>query len=303
MTVYWPETTKTAFGNEILRADHPFGDLELFSDDGLAHLLDHYPRNELEIWTFGGDGESEKPALKGRAPRLSGKDIVEAVKQGNVWLNLRRTNFELPDLEPVADEIYGGLEEATGRRARQRDMNLLISSPNVEVSYHLDIPMVALFQVRGRKRIWIYPRDEQFAPPEHIERQIHETRETDLPYHPAFDDEARVFELNPGMGVTWPQLAPHRIRNANCLNVSISCEFMTMASMVNANVVYTNALLRESMNLSPKAVNGIGPASLGKAAFAMMHKAMQPRDSAHASTPITFELDTSVENCVKPLWA
>ncbi|NQY98061.1 MAG: hypothetical protein HRT82_12975 [Henriciella sp.] len=303
MTVYWPDNAKDAFGHEILRADHQFEDSELFSDDGLAHLLDLYPRSALDIWTFESRHQGGTLAQKGRAPRMSGKDIVDAVKHGHIWLSLPCANHELEDLKPVADELYGSLETATGRRPMKREMNLLISSPNVEVGYHLDIPMVALFQVRGRKRLWLYPPEEEFAPAEHVEHLVHITREEDLPYQASFDEKARVFELAPGMGVTWPQLSPHRVRNAKCVNVSLSCEFMTTASLVNANAIYTNAFLRQNLNLSPKAQNGIGPAALGKAAFASLHKAMQPRDRGIAHTPITFELDPSIETCVKPLWA
>jgi len=303
MTVYWPDNAKEAFGNEILRADHQIDQSELFSDDGLAQLLDLYPRSELEIWTFDNRRDGNTLALKGRAPRLPGKDILDAVKHGHVWLNLRGVNTRLDDLKLVAEQLYGSLETAIGRRPMKREMSLLISSPNVEIGYHLDIPMVALFQVRGRKRVWLYPANETFAPAEHIERLVHMTREEDLPYREAFDEDARVFELAPGMGLTWPQLSPHRVRNANCVNVSLSCEFMTMASLVNANAIYTNAFLRQNLNLSPKAQNGVGPASLGKAAFAGLHKVMQPRDRNAVLTPITFELDTSVENCVKPLWS
>nr|WP_070959961.1 hypothetical protein [Hyphomonas sp. Mor2] len=303
MTVYWPDSAKETFGTEILRANHELDRSELFTDEGLASLLDLYPRSALDIWTFSKNGGGKTAALKGRAPRMSGKDILDAVKTGHIWLNLSRTNFELADLKPVADEIFGSLEAASGRRVRKRDMNLLISSPNVEVQYHLDISMVALFQIRGRKRLWLYPADEDFAPSQYVEQLLHETREADLPYRESFDEQARVFELNPGMGLTWPQLAPHRVRNADCLNVSLSCEFMTKASAIHANAIYTNAFLRESMNLSPKATGGIGPASLGKAAFACMHKAMQPRREDSPTTPITFELDLSVENSVKPLWA
>jgi hypothetical protein len=303
MTVYWPDNAKEASGTEILRADHQLDQSERFSDDGLAQLLDLYPRAALEIWTFDKRGTGHTLALKGRAPQMPGKDILDAVKHGRIWLNLRRVNDQLADLKPIADDLYGSLESAIGRRPMKQEMSLLISSPNVDVGYHLDIPMVALFQVRGRKRLWLYPNEESFASSEHVEHLVHLTREEDLPYHKSFDEHARVFELSPGMGVTWPQLAPHRVRNANCMNVSLSCEFMTMAGLVHANAIYTNALLRQNLNLSPKARGGIGPGALGKAAFAGLHKAMQPRDRDRTGTPITFELDTSVENCVKPLWA
>ena len=303
MFVDWPGASRSAFGREILRAEHNISKSNLFDDDGLARLLDLYPRQKLDIWTFGKQAEGHNLALRGRAPKMSGKDIVEAVKHGEIWLNLRRAGDELFDLEHIASTIFDSLESLSGQRTNKRDMGLLISSPNVEVNYHLDIPMVSLFQLRGQKRVWLYPRSEELAPSSYIEEIIHMTREEDLPYRTQFDDQADVFDLKPGMGLTWPQLAPHRVQNANCMNVSLSCEFQTMKSLVNANAAYTNAFLRENMNLSPRIPHSVSPLAVGKAAFAQVHKKLKPPGPRVSPTPITFELDMSKENCVRPLWA
>lgn len=303
MSFQWPEETKLDFGQKILCAKHGFGNHDLFDDDGLAHLLDLYPRQSLDIWTFGSNREGQNPALRGRAPKMSGRDILDAVKHGEIWLNLRRANLELAELEPIANEVFGSLEQASGQRVRKRDMGLLISSPNVHVHYHLDIPMVTLVQLRGRKRVWVYPTEPQFAPPEFIEDIVHMKREEDVPYSHAFDEKARVFDLHPGMALSWPQLAPHRIQNANCVNVSLSCEFMTTQSLVNANAIYTNAFLRENMGLAPRAQNGLGPMSLGKAAFAAMHKICSRREPRTSPTPVSFELDQRSERRVRLLYA
>ncbi|MEM9571241.1 MAG: hypothetical protein AAF996_07230 [Pseudomonadota bacterium] len=302
MFVDWPEGSKSAFGREIVCAQHNISKSNLFDDDGLAYLLDVFPREKLDIWTFGKQREGHNTALRGRAPKMSGKDIVAAVKHGEIWLNLRRAGDELFDLEHVASTIFDSLETASGQKVTKRDMGLLISSPNVEVNYHLDIPMVSLFQLRGQKRVWLYPRDEQFAPSSYIEEIVHMAREEDLPYRAQFDDQAMVFDLKPGMGLTWPQLAPHRVQNANCMNVSLSCEFQTMKSLVNANAAYTNGLLRQNMKLSQKVPNSVGPLALGKAAFAQVHKKLNPQGPRTSPTPITFELDMSKENCVRSLW-
>lgn len=303
MSVHWPDHSKRAFGHEILQASHSIDESNVFNDDGLAHLLDAYPRQSLDIWTFSSNREGEHPAMRGRAPKMSGKDILESVKNGRIWLNLRRASDELGELQPIADEIFDSVEEASGRRITKRDMGLLISSPNVHVQYHLDIPMVSLFQLRGQKRIWIYPTEETYAPPSYIEDIVHMTREEDLPYKHAFDKGARVFDLTPGKAITWPQLSPHRIQNANCVNVSLSCEFMTMKALVNANAIYTNSFLRKNLRLSPKAVNDLNPATLGKAAFARVHKAVTRRGPRTAPTPVSFELDMKSETCVRLLYA
>lgn len=302
MLVNWTNQNETRFGNDVMLAQHDAVGSDLFLDDGLAHILDVYPREHLDIWTFGDEGEGVNTSLRGRAPKLSGAEIVEAVKNGHIWLNMRRANFDVPELKPIADAIYDSLEDATERKMRKRDMSVLISSPNVKVHYHLDIPLVALFQMRGKKRLWMYPKNEALAPSEFIEDIVHMSREEELPYRKAFDDAATVYELTPGMGLTWPQFMPHRVENANCLNVSLSCEYQTLGSFLQANAIYTNKLLRNTTPLSPVVRNAVGPGVVAKAAFARAHKAINRTGPRTSPTPITFELDTSSESYVRPLY-
>ncbi len=301
MFVNWPDHSDTRFGSDVLLADHDVSKTDLFTDDGLAHLLDVYPRENLDIWTFGKEGEGVNTSVRGRAPNLSGAEIVEAVKRGHVWLNMRRANIDVPDLSPVADVIYDSLDDAASIRTRKRDMSVLISSPNVKVHYHLDIPMVALFQMRGRKKLWMYPRSEEMAPSEFIEDIVHMTREEELPYLKVYDEDATVYDLEPGRGLTWPQFMPHRVENEDCMNVSLSCEYQTINSFVHANAIYTNKLLRQSTSLAPKAADRISPVTYAKAAFARVHKAATKQGPRKSPTPVTFELDTSMESCVRAL--
>ena len=86
MFIDWPDHSKQAFGKEILPARHNISESNLFSDEGLAHLLDEYPRERLDIWAFSEQREGQGPTLRGRAPKMSGTDIVEAVKHGKIWL-------------------------------------------------------------------------------------------------------------------------------------------------------------------------------------------------------------------------
>ena len=303
MTIAWQANTKQDFGTKSLTAEHDLGTSDLFTDEGLAYLIDAYPRESLDVWSFAPNCEGQTTSLRGRAPHMSGREIMEAVKTGRIWLNLRRASDDIDDLKPIAQEIFDGLQDASGTRITKRDMGLLISSPHVHVHYHLDIPMVALFQLRGEKNVWIYPTDESYASPEDIEGIVHMARVEDLPYQHGFDDAARLVKLKPGMAVTWPQLSPHRIQNENCVNVSLSCEFMTLKSAINANAIYTNSFLRKNLGLSPKAHNGMNPATFGKAAFARMHKAAVKRGPKIAATPVTFELDLSAEDHVRLLYA
>jgi hypothetical protein len=301
MTVTWPSNTREVFGREVLTARHNLHEQDLFSDQGLAALLDEYPRDELGIWTFGEHGEGEAPAIKGTAPDATGAEIMEAVNRGTIWLNLRRANYEIGALEPIADDIFNSLEDATHRKLRKRDMGLLISSPKVHVHYHLDIPLVALFQLRGEKRIWLYPADEDHAPSDHIEGIVHMLKEEGLPFSERFDKDATAIDLKPGMALTWPQTAPHRVQNADCVNVSLSCEYMTLPALIQANAIYMNGVLRRQFGMSPTRPQGLTAGSFGKAAIARAHKLVARKGPRKSPTPPTFELDVREENCVRPL--
>ncbi|MFN3212070.1 MAG: hypothetical protein ACE37M_03115 [Henriciella sp.] len=302
MYVNWPSHSDTEFGNDVLLAQHNVSSSDLFEDEGLAHLLDVYPRESLDIWTFGQESEGLNTSLRGCAPTLSGKQIVEAVKRGHIWLNMRRANIDVPELGPIADKIYDTLQDASGRKVRKRDLSVLISSPNVQVHYHLDIPLVALLQMRGEKTLWMYPRTESLAPSDFIEDIVHMRREEELPYRKTYDDEATAYKLRPGMGLTWPQFMPHRVQNADCMNVSLSCEYQTLGSFVQANAAYTNGLIRGATPLAPAVNDNVGPVSVAKAAFARAHKAVARRGPRKSPTPITFELDPAREDCVRQLY-
>lgn len=301
MTVTWPENAKEDFGKSTINATHTLHENAVFDDAGLASLLDEYPREDLGIWTFGDHGEGEAPAIKGCAPDATGAEIMEAVRRGTIWLNLRRANCEIDALQPIADEIFGSLAEATQRKLRKQDMGLLISSPNVHVHYHLDIPLVALFQLRGEKRIWLYPADEEHAPSDHVEGIVHMLKEEGLPFSEQFDARATVIDLKPGMALTWPQTAPHRVQNADCVNVSLSCEYMTLPALIQANAIYMNGVLRRQYGMKPSRPKGLSAGAFSKAAMARAVKLVARKSVAKSPTPVTFKIDLSEETCVREL--
>ena len=78
---------------------------------------------------------------------------------------------------------------------------------------------------------------------------------------------------------------------------------MTLKSAINANAIYTNSFLRKNLGLSPKAHNGMNPATIGNAAFARVHQAAAQRGPKIAATPVTFELDLGAEDHVRLLYA
>lgn len=299
--VDWPQAARAEFGKSIIEARHSIHNSPLFCDGSLAALLDLYPRDQLGIWTFADHGEGEEAPVKGEAPDMSGEELLEAVKNGRIWLNLRATNSHVADYAPIADQVFNSIQYMSGQRVLKRDMGVLISSPNVHVHYHLDIPMVALFQVRGEKTVWFYPPTERFAPAAHVEAIALREKEEGLPYSASFDLMAQEFPLRPGMGVTWPQTAPHRVQNGNMLNVSLSCEFMTLPALIKANATYANGRLRRDFGARPSRAHSVSAGTVSKALLARAFKRVGKPQNSAAVTPATFAVDLAAPNCTRAL--
>ncbi len=286
----WDAEKTSAFQNDKLIARHNLHELDLFTDEGLIELLDTYPRDKLGVYTFPPHAEGRVEARHGRAPDIGGADLLEAVRAGRIWLNLRAVNQQVAAHEGLGDSVFGPLEAAAGIRTLKRDIGVLISSPGIHVHYHLDIPLVCLVHLRGEKTLYVYPPRPPFAPLDQIEAVALREREEDIAYRDDFEAEAAVFALQPGQAITWPQNAPHRIQNGDSLNVSLSCEFMTPKALLRANAIYTNGVLRRSLKMQPRLPETVGPGLLGKAVVARGLKALR-RGPAPQITPVTFEVD------------
>jgi len=151
-------------------------------------------------------------------------------------------------------------------------MSILISSPKVQVYYHADVPGQTLWQVRGRKRVYVYPNTPPFLPQAGLEKILGEAHEISLDYEPWFDAHADVIELEPGRMLHWPLNCPHRIVNQDCLNVSFATEHMTRELRNAYAVNYANGVLRRVLGLErlPRPESGLG--LYARLALAAAHK-------------------------------
>lgn len=253
--IEWNEENQKDFGdkNQILK--HELHKNEIFSDEGIIELIDNYPQKDLEIFTMGFNPHGWGEWFLGRRDNLNGAQLLEAVKTGRVWLNLRRTNLSNPKIAKIAEQIFTEIKEKTGIATFKEDMGLLISSPNAHVYYHADTPLVMLWQIRGIKRVYLYPAEEPFISDSQIEAINLRENDEQLKFDKSFEDGAFVHDLKPGEFLTWKQNCPHRIENQDCVNISFSIEFLTPKSAWRANVIYANGCLRRYFGLNPSLKN------------------------------------------------
>lgn len=253
----------------VLVAPHRLAETGLFTDDALAHIIDTHPEQDLSISTMGVD-PNVFDWRDGERNGVSGRELLQLVRDGQLWINCRRMLDNNPEYARVFNQLYDEIEAGKpGFKAQQRTANLLISSPTAWVPYHVDMPVNMLWHIRGSKRVWVYPHfDKRFASAQVLEKVCCGEWSEDVPYDPSFDKYALVYDAQPGQLITWPQLAPHRVRNLEGLNVSLSTEHKNPRARRRLNVHTANNLLRTKFGKACQSIEVDGLAAHAKQALA-----------------------------------
>lgn len=299
MTSYLINWTPNHFNRleeEILLAGHTLGESGLFDDENLVRMIHSHPQQHLGINTMGYD-EATLEWREGHRNGVPADVLLSLVRTGRLWINLRNTLDHHPRVRAAIDSIYDELEANNPRfRGEDRSANLLISSPGAIVHYHIDVPVNMLWHIRGKKRVWVYPPfDFNYVPQEVVEAVCNNEQVEDVPYHPAFDNGARVFDVEPGQLLTWPQLTPHRVTNLEGVNVSLSTEHKNPRARRRINVHLANQWLRRTFGLPARSTKVDGPAAHAKQALTRCvrkcRKVFGTEVVRKNEYPVTFRVD------------
>lgn len=240
--------TRTRYVGPIAEAEiHPHSLVEqgFASDEALAAVLDRYPAELFDINLYDYDDEGQVSLRTGARGKLNGAELLAAIQQGRLWVNLRSVETGWPELWAAAMSEFGKVQAAyPGLRAVRNAGQLILSSPKARVPYHFDPAGVVLFHMRGRKRIFVYPGDESHLAEVDMEQVVSRQTTEELPYIRAFEADAQVMDLEPGQALTWPIYAPHRVENLDRFCVSLSMDFQTWPSRFRNGALFTNAVLR-----------------------------------------------------------
>ena len=240
--------TRTRYSGPITQAAvhrHSLVEQGFASDAALAAVLDRYPAELFDINLYDYDAAGQVSLRTGARGRLNGEELLAAIQQGRLWVNLRSVETGWPELWAAAMAEFSGVQGAyPGLRAVKTAGQLILSSPKARVPYHFDAAGVVLFHLRGRKRIFVYPGDEAHLAEADMEQVVSRQTTEELPYTLAFEADAQVMDLEPGQALTWPIYAPHRVENLDRFCVSLSMDFQTWPSRFRNGALYTNAVLR-----------------------------------------------------------
>lgn len=252
MLTDWTDSKTAAFQKEIMGFGHNLAATGLFTDEALISLLERHPRDKMDVCTMGSPDHPVYPNRfrTGDFRGVSGKTLLDAVKAGRVWINLRQAMNVHDEYKNVLDDMYGTLSEKTGNRPFKPRGGILISSPVARVPYHFDKTETILWHVRGKKRIYLYPLTQKFISDSAYETVISDSLTDDLPYDKSFDADAEVIDLAEGTALSWPLNSPHRVDNQSFC-VSVTTEYSTPESGWKNAAMVTNATLRHRLGMNP----------------------------------------------------
>ena len=87
--VNWKPDYADKFGVDPLHLEHSLHRSELFSDDRLAQLIEKAGRQDYHVNTRSSGPDGKKRRREGEFGDLSGKEILDSVRKGDIWINLR----------------------------------------------------------------------------------------------------------------------------------------------------------------------------------------------------------------------
>lgn len=290
----WDATHTRGYGRELVRINHRLHQSPLFTDAAIERLIETYPREHYDLHTMTAEGHNKESWREGDLGQRSGLEVIEAIRSGHIWLNLRKVmKVSAPHAE-LLERMFAEVEShVPGLTTYKHNFGILISSPKAQVFYHADVPGQSLWQLRGRKRVYVYPFGAPFLSQEEMEKIVlGEADEHEMAYEPWFDDHAKVVELEPGEMLHWPLNGPHRVVNLDTLNISVTTEHWTDAIRASYLAHYANGILRRYGVRNPRHVTS-GPGFWVKAGIAAFYKLSGVQKQRKFERRIDFAIDPS----------
>jgi len=297
-----PTSKTTRFGADLGVYQHTLHQNPLFSDSALIQILDSYPRKKIEIYTLGADEKSIDKSRRGSAEDLNGMQLLDAVKKGRIWLELRGANKVTPAYQQIADKMFAELHQMHhGLTTFSHDIGLVISSPGLQDFYQFDRQFTALFQVRGEKALRVWDPCEPYISDEHLESQALTGLTPAIEFNPIWNQDAQAVALKPGIMATWAQNSPYRLVNSDALNVTLTACFLTPAALLRSNIIYGNATVRNKFGLAQRLTAAPTPFNLVKMGLGRIAEQLNWFPRSIKARAITFRVEPAAPNAVREI--
>lgn len=295
----WPQGQASRLNKDIVQFNHRLAETGLFEDEALARLLDTHPRENMTICTMRENPPPGERWVAGDADNLDGGQLLEAVKRGSLWVSPRGVMTCNAEYRDVFRKLMDEFSEQSRQRIITADGSMLISGPNMGIFMHVDVVDTMLWHIRGQKTLHVYPAREDIVTEDALEAILLKETLSDLPYRADMEADVVSLSLEPGQAVAWPLHSPHRVVNADCLNVSVSIEYTTVNSILANGSFYVNGRLRRALGWAPRSRSL--PAAV-RPAYALVAKTLKTiaplKGTVEQAHERLFDVDLSAPGCI-----
>lgn len=298
--IRWDHSRDQRLGRDVVQTTHRLAELPIFSDEGLATLLDEFPRDAIEASTTGNNPAHPSQLRIGQLGDHSGAELVNMLRRGRLRLRLHRIDEHHAALRQIVHRLCHEISECQGLSTLHYEGDLEICSPQTLVYYHCDLDPNIFWQVRGCRSIWVYPAREPYLLTRAIERMLAGERGNHLYYEPAFDDSAHREVQTSGDAIALPQQTPYRVVNDQHLSVTLTTSYVTAESRRKNETLLANHALQRYLPSALQSDGGYGVRAAVKRAISRIAGA-ERRDQRCEVKPPSFQVDPHAPNCVGSL--
>jgi hypothetical protein len=240
---------KTSFAFEHGLKGNP-----LFQLPGLIEYSRRLPADGgLAYWSNGAAKVDDRWDKSG-GPRYTLQETIANIADNNSLVLLKRVELD-PEYGPCVRNLMNTVVNLVGP-ALGRDIiigraTILVASPRRLTSYHIDADTNFLFQVHGDKKFSVFDQtDRTIISDQELER-YYSGDLNGAKFNEGRQQDARTYDLNAGIGVHVPCMAPHWAKNSENLSVALSINFDLHSIVRLARIYKLNHRLR-NYGLNPK---------------------------------------------------
>ena len=263
-----PALLKDGYNRRPFVVNHLLAEHPMFTFDALFALCRRMPESmvKLRIGVVPVDTDFDK-SLNSFNHGMQLDDAIANFVQRQAYIVVNN-----PELDEVYRPIIEGFVGEIARHTETLEPGLnwystyiFITAQGAVTPYHMDREMNFLLQVCGTKTVRLWdPFDNEIMSPAQKDQLLADRDEPRPPYHPSFEQKAMIFELEPGLGVHHPFIAPHLVKTGPAPSISLAITFRTQRSDIWTDAHCFNQRLRK-LGLRPAPVGRHPVVDLGKA--------------------------------------
>jgi hypothetical protein len=299
----WDHSRDQRLLDDLVSTTHRLAELPTFSDEGLAEIVDRYPREAIQVSTMGKNPAYPNQLRTGLLGQHNGDALIEMVRRGRLCIRLCNVVTNSQTLSRLVQRLCAEMIECQpGLRTEDHDGELEISSPHALTYYRFDVQPNVFWQIRGSRKVFVYPGREPFISSRTLTQVIACGFDRPLYFEPAFDDHVQVLEQNSGELVGLTHLSPYRIVNDNSLNVVLTTRYSTRATRRRLNIHRVNHQLSRFLPIATSNATSTRQDGAWSAIKSGLVNLLPARFVTEWQPEPSFLVDPNQPHCVAPLW-